>query len=800
MAKDSPPPSNRIGALSRSLRARSGNSQLLPGVAGIRRDAINSLAIPSAGLGVMMGVAFALLCSLVMLWARGQSYVAVGRVMDDTRLVRVPLEINDDTRTLQLREQARQNTPRVYVADAPAIDGIISSLENLPVALASAENVNAVDKSIREQFAITPESLGAIKDQAHDGRPSDSWVTWVRTFEGILTRRPMLDRQTWQRAVQEGSHEMIRLIVRGKPQPPVHRGAVINAEDKETFPEVARRIARDAGFSGVLSDLVASRLTINPRPTFQFDATLTAQDQTAAAEAVQPVVSKSPVGQIIFQRGDVLTPAQSSLYEAELDAYASTAGYTERLLRTSGIVASAGAITLALAGYTALFCPRIKRSTGRIAGMALLLAGGFVVACVASAIAPQLSSLTAIAPTLLVAVLTAIAYDRRAALAFALLHAMLVCVGLRESIGQLAVVITGIACVVWTLGEIRARNTLLRSSAITALGLVTSTMIFALVERPLAPGISLRVMTESGMDAGLAGVGALVVGGATLFLLPLIERAFGVTTGLTLIDLRDPKQPLLRELQHRAPGTYTHSLNVASIAEGAAEAIGADSLLTYVGALYHDIGKMNKPDYFVENQSGGPNKHDRLSPAMSLLIVVGHVKDGVELAREFDLPLRVQHFIEAHHGTTLVEYFYHRARKQALATAPRDKDGNPVEDDTYVPDECEYRYPGPRPRTKEVAIVMIADAVESASRAMPDPTPSRLDALVRSIANKRLLDGQFDDCELTLRELSLIVESVCRTVTSMHHARIQYPGDQPPGGTPEATPAEGAEARAYNKP
>ncbi len=208
----------------------------------------------------------------------------------------------------------------------------------------------------------------------------------------------------------------------------------------------------------------------------------------------------------------------------------------------------------------------------------------------------------------------------------------------------------------------------------------------------------------------------------------------------------------------------------------AAEAINADSLLTYVGALYHDVGKMNKPEYFVENQQGGPNRHDRLSPAMSLLIVVGHVKDGMELAREFRLPPRIQHFIESHHGTTLVEYFYHRARQQALARAAIEGEDDA---ESAVPDDFEYRYPGPRPRTREAAILMIADASESAARSIGEPTPAKIESLVREIANRRLRDGQFDDCELTLKDLAAIVESISRSLISMHHARVQYPGPTP---------------------
>jgi len=179
---------------------------------------------------------------------------------------------------------------------------------------------------------------------------------------------------------------------------------------------------------------------------------------------------------------------------------------------------------------------------------------------------------------------------------------------------------------------------------------------------------------------------------------------------------------------------------------------------------------MNKPEYFVENQTGGPNKHDKLSPAMSLLLVVGHVKDGLELAREFKLPRSIQHFIESHHGTTLVEFFYHRAKRRAQDESVDENE------ETQIPDEFEYRYHGPKPRTREAAILMIADAVESATRAMSDPSHSRIEALVRTIANKRLMDGQFDDCEITLKDLNLICESISRTVASMYHGRIAYPG------------------------
>ncbi|MCH2153392.1 MAG: HDIG domain-containing protein, partial [Phycisphaerales bacterium] len=211
----------------------------------------------------------------------------------------------------------------------------------------------------------------------------------------------------------------------------------------------------------------------------------------------------------------------------------------------------------------------------------------------------------------------------------------------------------------------------------------------------------------------------------------------------------------------------------AHIAEAAADAIGADSLLIYVGALYHDIGKMNKPMYFVENQQPGDNLHDKLSPAMSLLVIIGHVKDGVELAKEYNLPREIIHFIESHHGSTLVEYFYHAERQKA-----EDEGRDAV-------DEIEFRYPGPRPRSKEAAILMLSDCVESATRAMADPKPAQIENLVRELARKRLMDNQFDECGLTFRELDAIQVAIIARVTAIYHGRIAYPDGSEESDLPE---------------
>lgn len=725
-----------------------------------------------SGIGLLVAVAFALLAGLIAIWAREQPLVAVGRVMDQTRLVRVGFSIADQLATAQRREEAKARTPRVYVVDSAVLDGLRSSLENLPRTVSSVETIEDIDPGIRDAYGLTPESLAALRAEAPGGEVGTVWMAKVDALLSQLERRPLLDEQTWQRATLEGLHNEIELVLPDR-RLTVPRGYILSTAGGEPLREAVMAMTREAGIVGPLRSVVVARLTQNLKPTFRFDEAATGEAQQAAADAVPAVIVNVSPGQVIFARGEVLSSQQKGLFTSELAYYASNAPTWQLWTRRGSILAATCAITLALAGYAALFVPRLTSNPARMIGAAVLLLSMLCVACFATAVQPERAAATVVLPTVFVGIIMVIAYDQRVALAFSVLHGTLVCLALDQGIGTMAVILTGVGTAVVELKEIRDRNTLLRMGVVVGVSLALATGLVSLVNRP----IGLTVISETLGDAALAGLGSLVLAGLTMFILPVVERSFGITTGMTLIELRDPRHPLLRELQTHAPGTYNHSLNVAAIAEAAADSIGADALLAYVGALYHDVGKTTKPEYFVENQYGGANKHDRLTPAMSLLVVVGHVKDGIELARRFGLPRNVQHFIESHHGTTLVEYFYHRAKQQARekASAAAGDAGPREAEEDLIPDEFEYRYPGPKPRTRETAILMIADACESASRTLVDPTPSRIEALVRGIARKRLEDGQFDDCEITLRDLNRISESVTRTLSSIHHVRIVYP-------------------------
>ncbi len=266
--------------------------------------------------------------------------------------------------------------------------------------------------------------------------------------------------------------------------------------------------------------------------------------------------------------------------------------------------------------------------------------------------------------------------------------------------------------------------------------------------------------------AALAAVsGGILVGVITTGILPLVEMAFGYTSDIKLLELANLDQPLLRELMVSAPGTYHHSVVVSNMVEASAQAINANPLLARVAAYYHDIGKTSKPLYFIENQMDRENKHERLAPSMSSLILISHVKDGVELARKQKLGREIVDIIRQHHGTSLITYFYEKAKEQ------KEKKGG-----KSVPiKEEDFRYPGPKPQTKEAGLVMLADVVEAAAKTIPDPTAARIQGMVQKIINKIFSDGQLDECELTLKDLNAIAKSFNKTLSGILHHRIDYP-------------------------
>ncbi len=308
---------------------------------------------------------------------------------------------------------------------------------------------------------------------------------------------------------------------------------------------------------------------------------------------------------------------------------------------------------------------------------------------------------------------------------------------------------------IYAVREARTRGQLMKTAVFVALIHMVSLFLFHPHPGTWWRGPFFREMLYPLLLNGLLSTILVVV------TLKIFEYLFGVITNFSLLELSDFNQPLLKRLILEAPGTYHHSLVVSNLAETAADSIGANALLTRVGAYYHDIGKVIKPEYFTENQLVGGNKHDYIEPSMSRLIILNHVKEGIELGRKYRLNPLIIEFIPQHHGTSLMHYFYQKALEET-------KEGEPVSD-------LNFRYPGPKPQTKETAITLLADSVEGATRSLKDFSSTKIAETVRKVINNRFIDGQLDECNLTLKEINQISETFIRILTAMYHGRIKYP-------------------------
>ena len=325
----------------------------------------------------------------------------------------------------------------------------------------------------------------------------------------------------------------------------------------------------------------------------------------------------------------------------------------------------------------------------------------------------------------------------------------------------------------WAVRQLRKRSQLMRAGLYAGLGGFLTLLLLRLAE-----GMPSNAWQTLGLECGasvLTGIfTAMLVGG----MLPVLEAIFRVTTTISWLELADLNHPLLRRMTLEAPGTYHHSLMVANLSEAAAEAIGADATVCRVCSYFHDIGKILKPEYCIENITGDENPHDDLTPNMSALVVIAHVKDGVDLACRHKLNREIIDVIQQHHGTSLVYYFYRRALDQQEEIKKAVAEGRAAESDVPEVNASTYRYPGPKPAFRESAIISLADAVESASRTLTKPTPQKIEALVDEIIRGRLRDGQLDECDLTLRELSLVRASFSKTLRTSLHRRIPYPDEK----------------------
>jgi putative nucleotidyltransferase with HDIG domain len=722
---------------------------------------------------IAIAIVFCVLASGILMLRRDVVKYRPGQYVAEDIHARVSFQVRDNRALTNEQHFARLRTPRIYRADSDLWEGLEARLRKLPDQFAGA-TIDELPSSLVRQFrlefgAFTTELDGATAtalDQCRTAARRPGYDKAVAEFIAALRPLIILPAGQWQDEYKRlrDVDATPRIEIRGVGEVRIN-DTFSSAPGDELLTHIQN--AAQVNFPEQMQrNLVAFTYhAIAAQPPYTLDEEATAARENAAAQAVPPsrgIVSYEK-NRIIKREGSI-TESDWQLLRAEHEAYLADklAGW-QMFKAQSGLVGIVVVVTLALAGYVWYYQRRVIRNHARATGIVVLMLSMLLLAQLAG-IGTGPLHLFGIAPTILVAMIMAIAYDRRFAIGVGIMHAILVTVALNQGIGFYLTLFVGVMTCSFLLDEIRSRSKLIEVGGTTALALILATAAAGAMS--LDPVEPLGLIARNCMMAGAAG---MTVGFVVLGILPFVEKVFRITTSMTLLELADASQPLMRRLAIEAPGTYNHSLQVATLAEEAAEAIGANSLLCRVGAYYHDVGKINKADYFVENQSGGINRHINLSPSVSLLIIIGHVKDGIEMAREYNLPTSLFPFIQQHHGTTLVEYFYHQAMANQQDQPPPRGMGQPAIS------EQQYRYPGPKPRSREIAIVMLADTVESAARAMGEPTAGRIETLVHELSMKRLLDGQFDECDLTMRDLEHIERSLVKTLLSIYHGRIAYP-------------------------
>jgi hypothetical protein len=520
--------------------------------------------------------------------------------------------------------------------------------------------------------------------------------------------------------------------------------------------EVLTARLRDGGLPPAEAVWAAALLRQFVTPNLIFDAHATGANQLAARQSV-PLVREFIPGERIVARGERVTEQDAVFLEtlsAALAADISSTAFGDRVLRVVVRVVLL-AVLLGLFGGLAWVHFRPVLANLRFLGALTMTLAVFLICADFALGRPGLGFFAV--PVAFVALMPTVLFKEQAGYATAVLATSLLAL-LPEAPAKdlLALTCLGLVTVV-TVRRIQKRSQFYQIIGVLTL---LATLLVTLVR--VSQGLTMLEIGGEYLPAVLTPVLAVAF---ALFILPLVEPLVGVSSDLTLLELSDLNHPLLQRMAIEAPGTYHHSQVVSQLAEQAARAINVNALQVRVGALFHDIGKMQKAEYYVENQSTGArgNKHDELSPSMSALIIASHVKDGIELARRWRLPQVVIDFIPQHHGTQVMEFFYHKALEG---------EGN----ETVKVDD--YRYPGPKPQRRETAILMLADAVEASSRSLAKPTPARIKEVTKQVCDKRMLSGELDECNLTLADLARIREAFIPLLTGIHHARIVYPGQR----------------------
>ncbi len=645
-------------------------------------------------------------------------------------------------------DEIRRDTPPILSYDRAIADSIQRTLGTF---FNRAERLAAspISPSLRKE-RLAQEFPWWDLDTLTPPRPGGGWLALRFTAEDVVRRLYTTGVFPDSRFLPSSESPFVMVDRPGIGEMPLKRDQVLDRSAARA------RIDAELGEIPGVDDSERQRVVVVIggllAPNLVYDHETTEQRRQTRLDEIQPYKIRIYRGERIVSKNERVTPAHAERLAALAQLRAerrdsdSATGY---LLPIGGRVLFALFCVVGMALHFYHFRPRYLKRTAVI----LLVTTLWVFVLAASRFALMLGwPFLYLIPIPLMAILITVLVDLGTALVSTVFLSILVGVvtGFNFPVFVVGLAVGMVSA--YSVRTVRRRYDFYRPALYGSLAYL---MAIVVIE-------SLRYTETEGIlvAAGYGMINAIASAIVCVGFLPVFESLFGFTTDLTLLELSNFNHPLLKRMSLEAPGTYHHSIVIGNLAESAAEAIGANPLLARVGAYYHDIGKLEKPEYFVENMRHTKSKHDKLSPSMSALILERHVKGGKELALEHNLPDAVIDFIEQHHGTTVMSFFYHKAQKQSP--------------DEEVPEE-EYRYPGPKPQTRETAILMLADSVEAVTRTLDDPKPGRVQAVIEKVITDKFLAGQLEDCSLTLRDLHRIQEAFVKILIGVFHQRIDYP-------------------------
>ncbi|PKL41023.1 MAG: hypothetical protein CVV41_18880 [Candidatus Riflebacteria bacterium HGW-Riflebacteria-1] len=659
----------------------------------------------------------------------------VSEGMPAAKTIRSPRMISfiDETKTTELRAIERERVPPVF---SPIEDAEGKMLERF-------DKFTADLVLFFDEFKKLPIS-----------EPPQNLIASYFPGESLLEPGLLIQLRTLRPAQVDNLVTVSRRLISNIGQ------KVISAQNLELIRQEVRTSVDDypegMGFKAIMTSLVRNAIMINVIE----DEKLTRQQRDAAAKAIQPVVRTFQKGQKIIDEGAIVTADDYFV----LKKIASQM-HKNRLLSLMGNFLLALLAVLISLVYLRLEDKNILTDCEQYKMLAVLCLTTLALAKTAHALGvifdrPYLAIL--LTPLPAVALLMTMLLDGRIALFHVFSLGLMMFVVAESNVRFVVISLYGAMAgiLAWRAASRASDMRNLIGSSGIKIGLASSIAVLAFLLLD-SESISTMDFKQIAMLVSFGMFNGILSGILANGVLPYMESVFSLATNSRLLELTDLSQPLLRKLADEAPGTYQHSIAVATMAEAAASCVNADPLLTKIASYFHDIGKIKRPSYFAENQSS-ENRHDQVTPYMSSLILIGHIRDSLDLGREYHLPERVLSIMSQHHGTTLISYFFEEAKKL--------KDGDEV-------NEERFRYPGPKPQSKEAAILMLADSVEAAARTLPQHTHSKIEGLVQRIIEHKLKDeNQLDESDLTLKDIEKIEQTFVRTLTSMYHGRVDYPG------------------------